>query len=63
MLSELTLVPGTGGVYDLACDGAPVYSKHALGHKSYPADDEVLAALRAVIGPEVLEPQSGPGCC
>ena len=54
MLSELTLVPGTGGVYDLECNGAQVYSKHALGHKSYPADDEVLAALRAVIGPEVL---------
>jgi hypothetical protein len=31
-----------------------VYSKHALGRKDYPADDEVLAALRAVIGPEVL---------
>lgn len=56
-------MPGTGGIYDLECDGVVVFSKHALGRKGYPDDDEVLAALRAVIGPEVLEPQSGPGCC
>lgn len=36
------------------------YSKHALGRKGYPDDDEVLAAIRAVIGAEVLEPQSEP---
>ncbi len=54
MLAELTLVPGRGGVYDLTVNGELVYSKHALGRKDYPEDDEVLAALRAAIGNEVL---------
>ncbi len=54
MLAELTLVPGRGGVYDLEANGELVYSKHALGRKDYPEDDEVLSALRAAIGNEVL---------
>jgi len=37
-----------------------VFSKHGLGHKGYPEDDEVLSAIRAAIGAEVLEPQSEP---
>ena len=47
-------MPGSGGVYDLEVDGVMVYSKHALGGKGYPDDDEVLPALRAAIGAEVL---------
>ena len=42
------------GVYDLEVDGEVVYSKHALGGKGYPDDDEVLPALRAAIGAELL---------
>jgi len=53
----LTLVPGTGGIYDVEIDGAMVYSKHAEGRKDYPRDDEVLPAIRVAIGTEVLEPQ------
>jgi predicted Rdx family selenoprotein len=48
------LVPGSGGVYDLEANGEVVYSKHALGRTGYPDADEVLAALRDAIGPEVL---------
>lgn len=54
VIRELVLVPGSGGVYDLEVDGAMVYSKHALGGKGYPDDDEVLPALRAAIGDELL---------
>lgn len=54
MLRELTLIPGSGGVYDLTVNGELVYSKHALGRKDYPEDGEVLPALRAAIGNEVL---------
>ncbi len=54
------LVPGRGGIYDLEINGTMVYSKHALGRKGYPEDDEVLPAIRAAIGAEVLEPQSEP---
>lgn len=53
----MTLIPGSGGVYDVEIDGAMVYSKHAEGRKSYPEDDEVLPAIRAAIGAEVLQPQ------
>lgn len=54
MLRELVLVPGSGGVYDLEADGEVVYSKHAEGRKGYPEADEVLPALRAAIGDEVV---------
>lgn len=51
VIRELVLVPGSGGVYDLEVDGTVVFSKHALGRKGYPEDDELLAILRDVIGP------------
>lgn len=53
----MTLIPGRGGIYDIEIDGTMVYSKHAEGRKDYPGDDEVLPAIRAVLGAEVLEPQ------
>ena len=54
MLRELVLIPGSGGVYDLEVNGEVVYSKHALGRTGYPEADEVLPALRAAIGDELL---------
>lgn len=47
-------MPGSGGVFDLEADGAVIWSKRALGLKDYPEPDEVLPALRAAIGDEVL---------
>lgn len=52
-IRELVLVPGSGGVYDLEVDGAVIFSKHALGRRAYPEDDEMLAILRDAIGPEL----------
>lgn len=47
-------MPGSGGVFDLEADGAVIWSKHALGLRAYPDPDDVLPALRAAIGDEVL---------
>ena len=55
IIRELVLVPGSGGIYDLEVDGAMVYSKHAVGRKGYPEADEVLPALRAAIGDELIK--------
>jgi predicted Rdx family selenoprotein len=52
VIRELVLVPGTGGVYDLEIDGSVVYSKRALGHRSYPTAEDLLPTLRAALGPE-----------
>lgn len=53
MLRELVLVPGRGGVFDIDVDGQRVWSKHALGLRAYPEPDDVLPALREVLGPEL----------
>lgn len=47
MVSELTLVPGGGGQFDVVVDDATIYSKHATGRQAN--DGEVLAALEAVL--------------
>ncbi len=53
VIREVVLVPGTGGVYDLEIDDSVVYSKRALGHRSYPTTDDLLPTLRAALGPEL----------
>jgi selT/selW/selH-like putative selenoprotein len=40
------LIEGSGGVFDVTADGAPVYSKHRTGR--FPENAEVLQALRAM---------------
>ncbi len=42
------LVKGSGGVFEVHLDGAPVYSKRATGR--HPAPGEVIAALRSRLG-------------
>jgi selenoprotein W-related protein len=41
---EAKLVPGSGGIFDVACDGRVVYSKHETGR--FPDPGEVATALR-----------------
>jgi selenoprotein W-related protein len=52
VLRVLEVVPGTGGIFDVHVDGEMVFTKKMLGR--YPAPDDVLPRLRAVIGDEVL---------
>lgn len=40
---EPELIPGGGGIFDVAADGKLVFSKHELGR--FPEPDEVLKLL------------------
>ena len=51
VISELTLVMGTKGVFDVEVDGELIYSKHATGRHAEPG--EVLALFTERIGAEV----------
>lgn len=44
VIAELTLVTGTQGVFEVAVDGRPLYSKHETGRHAEPG--EVLALFR-----------------
>jgi len=41
----VTLVESSGGVFEVTCDGALIYSKRQLGR--HPKAGEVVASLRA----------------
>lgn len=41
---ESTLIPGSGGIFDVAIDGAVIYSKHQTGQ--YPDPDELISAIQ-----------------
>jgi selT/selW/selH-like putative selenoprotein len=45
---EAELARGAGGVFDVACDGKLVFSKHRDGR--YPDPDEIMRALGALKG-------------
>lgn len=52
LVSELTLVPGGGGVFDVTVDDSTIYSKHRTGRHAN--EGEVLSALEAVVPPGTL---------
>jgi len=52
-ISELRLVTGSRGVFDVVVDGQVLYSKHDTGRHAKPG--EVLQLFRNVIGPDVPE--------
>ena len=41
---ESTLIPGSGGVFDVTAGGKLIYSKHKTGR--FPEHAEILAALK-----------------
>jgi selenoprotein W-related protein len=45
---ESTLIRGQDGVFDVAVDGAIVFSKHQSGR--FPGNDEIVRALRGAGG-------------
>ena len=51
VISELTLVTGSAGVFDVVVDGEVIYSKHSTGRHAEPG--EVLALFRDYLGREV----------
>lgn len=47
VVSELTLVPGGGGQFDVVVDGTNIYSKHRSGRQAN--EGEVVAALEELL--------------
>jgi selenoprotein W-related protein len=43
---QAELIQGGGGIFDVAADGALIYSKHRTGR--FPENAEVLQALRTL---------------
>ena len=53
VIEDVTLVMGSGGVFDVEVDGELLYSKKAVGRHAEPG--EVLARFRDLVGPDVPE--------
>ena len=51
VISELTLITGSHGVFDVTVDGEMLFSKHARGRHAKP--HEVLQLFRDFIGPAI----------
>lgn len=51
VIAGLTLVPGSGGVFEVTLDDEVVFSKKALGRHAKPG--EVVDLLRERMGPEI----------
>lgn len=49
-LGEVALLPGTGGVYEIAVDGRVIWERKADG--GFPGPREIKQRLRDVIAPE-----------
>lgn len=48
--SEITLVRGSGGVFDVKCDGTLIYSKQNVAGQRFPKSGEVSALIKAKKG-------------
>lgn len=53
VISELVLVPASGGRFEVTLDGEVVFSKKEIGRHAEPG--EVVGLLRSRIGAELLE--------
>ena len=51
VIKELTLIPATGGVFEVEVDGSLIYSKKGNGRHAEPG--EVLELFTGVVGDEV----------
>lgn len=51
VISDLSLVTGGSGVFDVMVNSEPLYQKHATGRHAEPG--EVLALFTELVGPDV----------
>jgi len=51
VIKELTMVPATGGVFEVEVDGDLIYSKKGTGRHAEPG--EVLQLFTDLVGPDV----------
>lgn len=50
IITDLRLVPASGGVFEVDVDGASIFSKKSLGRHAHPG--EVLNLFSELVGPE-----------
>ena len=43
--AEVELIPGSGGVFEVVCDGRKIFSKASLGR--FPAEGEIASLIEA----------------
>jgi predicted Rdx family selenoprotein len=43
--ARITLVPGMGGVFDIACDGERIYCKKEIEGRPFPVDGQIAELL------------------
>lgn len=51
IITDLRLVPASGGVFEVEVDGEPIFSKKSLGRHAHPG--EVLEAFSDLVGANV----------
>lgn len=51
IISDLTLVPASGGVFEVDVDDASIFSKKSLGRHALP--NEVLDLFSELVGPDI----------
>ena len=51
VIDDLRLVTGSGGAFEITCDGRPLYSKKATGRHAEPG--ELLRLFTEHVGPDV----------
>lgn len=51
LIKELTMIPATGGVFEVEVDGDLIYSKKGNGRHANPG--EVLELFTELVGPDV----------
>ena len=51
VISDLRLVTGSNGIYDVRVDGELIYSKDETGRHA--EDGEVLEIFKEIVGPDV----------
>lgn len=48
--SEITLIKGGGGVFDVKCDGTLIFSKHHVPGQRFPNSGEISSLVKAKMG-------------
>ncbi|MBP6972509.1 MAG: Rdx family protein [Syntrophorhabdus sp.] len=45
--SKITLVKGSGGIFDVKCDDRLIFSKHKIKGQRFPNEGEIVSLIKA----------------
>jgi selT/selW/selH-like putative selenoprotein len=48
--SNITLIKGGGGIFDVTCNGKVIYSKHHIEGQRFPKEGEITGLIEQEIG-------------